>query len=220
MYKFFNHLDRMVEFASTKQNPTILEFGVQRALSTNKFISFAEKNNASVLSVDIEDYSNVSKSSKWKFLKSNDLDIENVISNFPEIKETGLDLIFIDSNHEDFHVKELLLKYFKYVKKDGAIFIDDIDNYPLRLKKDTRNSIVYDLTLDAIKEFYYSNMNLCSLKIFLDNQENGLAMIHKKGNFEIEANPIKQVWNYNGFIKIIYPFLKKIKMILRNFLKK
>ena len=112
------------------------------------------------------------------------------------------------------------MKYFKYVKKDGAIFIDDIDNYPLRLKKDTRNSIVYDLTLDAIKEFYYSNMNLCSLKIFLDNQENGLAMIHKKGNFEIEANPIKQVWNYNGFIKIIYPFLKKIKMILRNFLKK
>ena len=219
MIGFYGHLNRLVEFASTKKNPLILEFGVQQALSTKKFIDFAEKNNASVLSIDIEEYGRVSNSSKWKFLRSNDLDINFILKKFPEIEKEGIDLLFIDSNHEDFHVLELLLKYFKHIKKNGAIFIDDVDNYPLRLKKDYRNAIVYDLTLEAIKNFYYNNSKICSLKIFYDDKENGLAMIHKKSELGDEPNRITKIWNYNPFLKIIYPFLKKLKMLLRKYFK-
>ena len=49
----------------------------------------------------------------------------------------GVDLIYVDSYHEDKHVQKLLSLYFKYVKKNGAIFVDDIDNLYFRKNKDT-----------------------------------------------------------------------------------
>jgi len=206
----------MIDFVSNRKNPTILEFGVERGSSTKKFINFGEKNNAKIFSVDINDCSSVSDSKSWKFLKSNDLDKDYVIKNFSEIEKSGVDLIYIDSYHEDKHVQKLIYLYYEFVKKDGAIFIDDVDSFPLRQKKDVWSSIVYDLTVDAIKEFYYNNTNICALKIFFDENENGLAMIHKKNNFGDRPNEVKKIWNYNFILKIIYPYLKKIS----NFLKR
>lgn len=210
MYNIEDHIDLMVDFVSKKQNPIILEFGVERGFSTKKFINFAEKNNAKIFSVDINDCSQVSNSKNWQFLQSDDLNINYVIENFGEIEKTGVDLIYIDSYHEDKHVQKLLSLYFKYVKKNGVIFVDDVDSIPFRKKKDIWNSIVYDLTIDAVKEFYYNNTEFCSLKILFDQNENGLAVIHKKNNFGDEPNKIFKIWNYNPIIKIIYPYLRKI----------
>ena len=170
MYNIEDHIDLMIDFVSKKQNPTILEFGVERGSSTKKFIDFAEKNSAKVFSVDIKDCSNVSNSKNWKFLQSNDLNLDYILGQFNEIKESGADLIFIDSYHEANHVQKLIYDYFRYLKQDGAMFVDDIDSFPLRLKKNIWNSIVYDLTLDAVKEFYYNNTENCSLKIFFNEK--------------------------------------------------
>ena len=216
MFKFLNHIDLMIDFVSNKSNPVILEFGVERGSSTKKFIDFAEKNNAQIFSVDINDCSNVSNSKNWQFLQSNDLNINNVIENFKEIKKNGVDLIYIDSYHEDKHVQQLLSLYFKFVKKNGAIFIDDVDSFPFRKKKDIWNSIVYDLTIDAVKEFYYNNSEICSLKILFDKNENGLAVIHKINNFGDEPNGVQKIWNYNLIVKMIYPYLKKIAKFFKK----
>ncbi len=216
MFKFLNHIDLMIDFVSNKSNPVILEFGVERGSSTKKFIDFAEKKGAKIFSVDINDCSNVSNSKNWQFLKSDDLDIDKVIESFKEIKNTGVDLIYIDSYHEDKHVQKLLSLYFKYVKKGGAIFVDDVDSFPFRKKKDMWNSIVYDLTIDAVKEFYYNNTEICSLKILFDQNENGLAVIQKKNNFGDSPNNIKKIWNYNFFIKLIYPYLRKIAKLFKK----
>ncbi len=216
MYKFTSHIDLMIDFVSKKKNPIILEFGVERGSSTKKFIKFAEKNLAKVYSVDIVDYSNVSNSNNWRFIQSNDLNIDYVLSKFDEIKTHGADLIFIDSYHEDVHVQKLIFNYFPYLKQDGAIFVDDVDSLALRLKKNTFSSIVYDLTLESVKEFYYNNLEKCSLKIIYDKNENGLAMLHKSANFGTKPNPIKKIWNYNILIKIIYPYLKKLVKSLKS----
>jgi len=215
MYKFLDHIDLMIDFVSTRNNPVILEFGVERGSSTKKFIDFAEKNDAKIFSVDINDCSQVSNSKNWQFLQSDDLNINYVIENFREIEKTGVDLIYIDSYHEDKHVQKLLSLYFKYVKKGGVIFIDDVDSFPFRKKKDIWNSIVYDLTIDAVKEFYYNNNEFCSLKILFDKNENGLACIHKKTNFGDEANKIFKIWNYNLIIKMVYPYLRKISKFFK-----
>ena len=86
MYSFSNHIDLMISFISQKKRPVVLEFGVERGSSTKKFIEFAEKNSGKVFSVDIADCSNVSNSECWKFLQSNDLNVEHVIDTFNEIK--------------------------------------------------------------------------------------------------------------------------------------
>ena len=219
MHNTVNHIDLMIDFVSKKQKPTILEFGVERGSSTKKFIDFAEKNSGKVFSVDIEDCSKVSNSRSWKFIQSNDLNIDYILNQFSEIKIGGADLIYIDSCHEAEHVQKLINYYFTYLKHDGAIFVDDIDSLPLRLKKKTLNSIVYDLTLEAVKEFYESNMENCSLKVFYNNKQNGLAMIHKTKKFGTEPNSIKKIWNYNIFLKLAYPYLKRLSQFFRSIYK-
>ena len=216
MHNTEDHIDLMIDFVSKKQNPIILEFGVERGSSTKKFIDFAEKNTAKVFSVDIADCSKVSNSKNWKFLQSNDLNLDYILDQFDEIKKNGVDLIFIDSYHESNHVQKLISNYFKYLKRDGAIFIDDIDSFPLRLKKKIWNSIVYDLTLDAVKEFYYNNTENCSLKLFFHDKENGLAMIYKKQEFGAQPNKISNIWNYNIFLKILYPYLRRLSRLFKS----
>ena len=217
MYNIEEPFDLMIDFVSKKQNPIILEFGVERGSSTKRFIDFAEKNSGKVFSVDITDCSKVSDSKIWRFLQTDDLKFNYVLDQFNEIKQNGTDLIYIDSYHEAGHVQKLISYYFTYLKKDGAIFVDDIDSFPLRLQKNTWSSIIYDLTLDSVKEFYYNNTDNCSLKIF--HKGNGLAMLYKKNNFGVSPNKVKKIWNYNFFLRTLYPKLKKISQLFKSIFK-
>ena len=54
------------------EKPNILELGVQKGRSTLRFLDICEKNNGKLYSVDINDCSNVSKNTNWKFIQSRD----------------------------------------------------------------------------------------------------------------------------------------------------
>jgi hypothetical protein len=207
-----SHLRIMTDFLNNIENPKVLELGVERGSSTKAFLWYLEKKNGKLFSVDINDCSNVVNSKNWKFIQSNDLNHNYILENFDEIKKNGIDLIYIDSYHENHHVLKLLNIWFKYLKKEGAIFIDDIDSLPFRKKKDIWNSIVYDLTEDTVKNFYYNNVEKTLYTKYFG--ENGLGKLYKLAEFMEEANQVKKIWNYNPIIKIIYPFLRKIKKIL------
>ncbi len=219
LLKSGSHLRIMTDFLLDKSNSNILELGVERGSSTKAFVWFAEKVNGKVFSVDIDDCSKVVESSHWSFLKSNDLDRDYILKNFNEIKEKGVDLIYIDSYHENFHVIKLLNLWFKYLKKDGAIFIDDTDSFPFRESKDTWNSIIYDLIDDAAKEFYYNNIDKVSYTKYMNSKENGLVKLTKISDLYSEPNSEKKIWNYNIFLKIMYPHLRKIRKFIKTFLK-
>ena len=207
-----SHLRIMTDFLNNKNNPVVLELGVERGGSTKVFLWYLEQTNGKLFSVDIADCSNSAKSEKWNFIQSNDLNKDFILEQFDEIKKNGVDLIYIDSYHENYHVLKLLNIWFKYLKKGGAIFIDDIDSFPFRSQKDTWNSIVYDLTDDAIKEFYYNNFD----KVYFTKYfgENGLGKMYKLTDLYDEPNPVRKIWNYNILIKVIYPYLRKIKKLL------
>jgi len=209
-----SHLRVMADSLLERENPCILEFGVERGTSTKAFVWLAEKLNGHVYSVDIVDCSKVLSSKNWTFLQSDDLRIDYVLSVFKKIKITGVDLIYIDSYHENFHVEKLLNSYFEYVKKDGAIFVDDIDSFPFRKKKDIWNSLVYDLTDDAVKEFYYNNSEKTSYTKWFG--ENGLGNFNKTAKLFEKPNPKKKNWNYNVLLKILYPHLRKIKKLFKS----
>lgn len=211
--KDYDHLKIMIDFLKLKKKPNILELGVERGSSTKEFVSFAEKFDANVYSVDIDDCSKVLLSKKWNFIQSNDLDSEFITSKFENIKNEGLDLIYIDSYHENHHVLKLLNIWFKYLNKGGAIFIDDVDSFIFRKKKDTFSSIVYDLTDEAVKEFYYNNEN----KIFYTRYfgENGLAKFTKLTNLYDEPNEFKKIWKYNPIIKYLYPYIRNLKKFFK-----
>jgi len=213
-----SHLRIMTDFLNNKEKPKVLEFGVARGSSTTAFLWYLEKTEGKLFSVDIVDYSKVHNSKNWKFLQSNDLHSDYILEKFDEIKKNGVDLIYIDSYHENHHVLKLLNIWFKYLKKDGAIFIDDIDSFSFKKKKQIWHSIVYDLTDDAIKKFHYNNVEKTLYTKYLANlpfcAENGLGKIYKLVDFNEEANPSKKIWEYNPILKMIYPLLRKIKQLL------
>ena len=205
----FGHLRIMCEFIKSKTNPNILELGVERGASTSAFCLTAEKIGGKVFSVDIRNCNDVVVSKNWRFCQSNDLNSDYILENFKELKQNGIDLLYIDSYHENKHVANLLNIWFKYVKQNGAIFVDDVESFPFRKKKDPWNSIIYDLTNESIKDFYYNNEE----KIFhtMYYGENGLAKLEKLTDFLDKPNATKKIWNYNYLLKILYPYLRKLK---------
>ena len=80
--------------------PIILEFGVRKGTSTKEFIKICEKKNGFLYSIDIDDYSNILKSDKWKFFQCRDDHFEFLENKIPQ----KFDLIYMDSFHQANHV--------------------------------------------------------------------------------------------------------------------
>ena len=87
-----------------KKNLNILEFGVRERRSTKMFLDICAKNKGKLISVDIDDYSNLYNDNNWTFLKTRDDDYEKVSSKF----SGDFDIILIDSLHEPNHVSKLI----------------------------------------------------------------------------------------------------------------
>ena len=121
-YKEIEKIDYLKKITEKIKFPRILELGVQKSNSTKMFLDLCDKNNGYLISVDIDDCSNVSTNKRWEFIHSSD-DNFNLINN--KIKEK-LDLIFIDSYHEPNHIKKIFYNYYKYLKINGIFIIDDI----------------------------------------------------------------------------------------------
>ena len=136
MHNIENHIDLMIDFLSKKQNPTILEFGVERGSSTKKFISLAEKNSGKVFSVDISDCSKVSNSKVY------DLTLDSV-------KE------FYYNNTEN-----CSLKFFFNHKENGLAMIYKKKKFgtePNKIKKIWNYNIIFKIIYPLLKK----TSNLC-----------------------------------------------------------
>ena len=158
------------------KNIQILELGVQKGKSTKKFLKLINKNKGKLISVDINDCSKVSKNKKWKFIHSSD-DNFKYIDKF--IKK-NLDVIFIDSLHEPNHVIKIFYHYYKFLKKGGLCFIDDISWLPYVKNSERDNDFserINRMTFNKILEMYHSNRKNVRLEFsFLDS---GIAVIKK-----------------------------------------
>ena len=183
-------------------NPNILELGVQSGNSTKMFLEVCEKNDGFLTSIDIDDCSNVSKSPKWKFIQTSD-------DNFDFIKnyiKNDLDIIFIDSLHEPAHIKKVLYYYFKFLKLNGIIFVDDISWLPFVHGGENDNDFVERinrLTFDKILEIYNANKKSLSLEINFSGS--GLAILEKiDQNLNDEVKIRNRLFTIKNLLKRIY----------------
>ena len=130
----------------------ILELGVAKGISTKMFLEICDKNNGNLLSVDIDDCSNVSNNSRWKFIHSSDDEFELINSKI----QKPLDLIFIDSLHEANHVKKVFFNYYNFMKVGGICVIDDISWIPYTVGKKKQTHIWLSLILEYLTKFLKS----------------------------------------------------------------
>ena len=185
-------------------NIKILEFGVRKGISTKLFVDLAEKNNGEVISVDIDDHSNLLNSDKWKFIHSRD-------DNFNKIKKeitAKLDVILLDSFHEAEHVSNIIYNYYSHLKEGGYFFIDDISWTPY-LKNNYRDNFWCEInnkeTFNKIVEIYSSNLKNFDLEFTFVSS--GFAVLKKKtGN---DLNKIKDLTNRSFSFKNLIKIIKK-----------
>jgi len=175
-YKEIEKIDYLKKITEKIKFPRILELGVQKSNSTKMFLDLCDKNNGYLISVDIDDCSNVSTNKRWEFIHSSD-DNFNLINN--KIKEK-LDLIFIDSYHEPNHIKKIFYNYYKYLKINGIFIIDDISWLPYSKFNICDNDFIERinrLTFEKILNIYNSNTENFILDFHFVGS--GLAIIKK-----------------------------------------
>ncbi len=216
--RFFYIKERLKEI----KNPIIVELGVDStALSTKNFLDYINLHGGKLYSIDIRDFSNILETNKfknynpnqWKFLKSNDLNIQKIFDFCPEIKN-GIDILYVDSLHDPTHVKKLIHKWFFYVNKSGYIFFDDTESRLYREQKSLFTTIINDGIDDVIKNFFYKNSNnIDYIKYYCDT---GLSEFYKKCEKNIYPNNNQKIWGYNYYIGKFYLLILKIIYFLKK----
>lgn len=122
----------MHQEALSRNNPRILELGVDQGQSTRVFLNAIDgKTEALLTSVDIRDCSDAVECDTWKFVLSDSKDVEAIIKASPIIKN-GIDILYVDSLHTAEHVYHEVYGFFPYVKYNGVIYFDDIDSGPYK----------------------------------------------------------------------------------------
>jgi len=201
-YKEIEKLNFIKQITEKIKFPKILELGVQNGNSTKMFLDLCDKNDGHLISVDIDDCSNVAKNKRWTFIHSRD-DNFDLINN-KIIKK--LDLIFIDSYHEPNHVKKIFYNYYKYLKIDGICIIDDISWLPYSKFNICDNDFIERinrLTFEKILNIYNSN----SENLILDFHfvGSGLAIIKKiKDELYPEKKIKNRLYTFKNILKKIY----------------
>ena len=198
-------LDYIKSFINKTKNINILEFGVMHGRSTKMFLELCKKLNGKLISVDMNDHSNLFNDKKWKFIHSRDDDPDLL----KKINNKKFDIIYIDSSHEPNHVKKILYMYFKYLKIGGRVFLDDINWLPYVKNsfKDSEYSEVMNRKIfSKIIEIYYANLE--NIKLEISFCGTGNANILKLNNKNLdEPKKIKnRIFGFRNFCRI---FIKR-----------
>jgi predicted O-methyltransferase YrrM len=201
-YQSYSNYNFIYNKIYRKRKINILEFGVNEGISTNMFLSLCDRKKGKLISVDIDDFSHLFNNKKWIFINSRD-------DNFLHIKKyikNKLDVIYIDSYHEPNHIKKILYYYYKFLKKGGFIFIDDISWIPYvknNYRENSWNEVINRNTFTKIVEIYNANIKNFNLEFCFDNS--GMAMLKKINNNElIEPKKIpNSIFSFKNLIRII-----------------
>ena len=164
-----------VIFAETvaKEPGLIVELGVRGGESTFVFERAAKVCGSRLVSVDIDDCSNVSKMKGWEFVKADDIAFAK---DFPQwcrkwgIKP-GIDVLFIDTSHEYEHTKNEIKSWFPFLSSAGKVIFHDTNLREVYFRKDGSMGIGWDgkrAVMRAIEEYmgshYNENMDFVDVK--------------------------------------------------------
>ena len=214
-----NQLLEMHMEALQRENPIIVELGVDKGQSTRIFLNaINDKSNARLISIDIRDCKQAIKSSNWEFVQQDSIDVESLLLKKPIIKD-GIDILYVDSLHTQSHVLKEVYSYFEYIKPNGVIYFDDIDSGPYMSgqRKDSvgteiSNRKIFDL-LEAIFRSNYSSIDFSinrgstGLAKFIKNSELGdklnAPLFIKKRQFKLfwkllEILKLKKTYRHNN----------------------
>ena len=207
-----NYQDKITKFILDheidKKNINILEFGVREGRSTKMFLDICAKNEGKLISVDVDDYSNLFNDNNWTFLKTRDDDYEKVSSYFSE----DFDIILIDSLHEPNHVSKLIYTYWKHLKLNGSMYIDDISWLPYMKNSWRDHEYTENINRDTFNKILEIQLsNYYNINLIFSFSGSGMCRIIKQNHNEL--NKPKLMFPRKNYIKKI---LKKLLFLFKK----
>ena len=178
----FEKINTIIKDKLEKENfkkVKILEFGVDKGISTALFLEFCNKRNGKLYSVDTIDYSRHFSDKNWTFINCRDDDYTTVnkIVDFP------VDIIFLDTEHTAKHVEKIFFNYYKSLRKGGLFIIDDISWLPYLKNKKRDNEWIENNNKETFfKIIDILNSNKKNITVEFLFQHSGLAIIKKITN--------------------------------------
>ena len=204
-------LEYIKKFAKKIKKLNILEFGVMHGRSTKMFLELCDELDGTLTSVDIHDHKDLFNHPKWNFIQSRDdnFDLLNKIHN------KNFDIIYIDSLHEPNHIKKILYFYYKFLKVNGRVFMDDINWLPYvknSFKESEYSEVINRKTFSKLLEVYFSNFE--NIQIEFNFNGTGNANILKlNDNNLIEPKKIKnRLFGLRNLLREIFYFKRMPKM--------
>ena len=203
--------------AKTKLSPTILELGTREGISTSMFLKICQENGGKVVSVDVDDCSDVADDENWRFVQSDSTDVEHVLAKAPELSE-GIDVLLIDSLHVRSHVEKEFYAWYPYLNAGALVFFDDVD--PFIYRKNSRKDSLYNEfnwqdIQDFVVEVFRANEDYTSLTFYLGSS--GLALLEKFSPIgEVPIKPKKQIYRDRLFYYRLRMNLIRLKNSILN----
>lgn len=172
-------------FEKNKRNLNILEFGVREGRSTKMFLDMFKISKGKLISVDVDDYSHLFNNENWTFLNTRD-DNYDLINKYINDQ---LDIILIDSLHEPNHVEKLIYLYWKHLKLNGSIYIDDTSWVPYSKNNWRDHKYTETINRDTffkVLDIFNTNTDKISLNFSFDGS--GMCRIVKKKNTSLNIS--------------------------------
>lgn len=211
---FADQLLVLHEAARSKPDVVFLELGTDRGQSTKMILHALAGTRGRLVSVDIRDCSDAGAGDNWTFIQADSADVAAILSKAPFLKQ-GIDFIYVDSLHTPEHVLKELYGFFKYVRKGGKIFFDDIDSTPYmrgRRKDSYRAEMRNREIFGVIKDVFYDNLDCLRLEAKFGST--GLAILTKTAEFGAELRPYRPLpkeRRFAAFYRLIRKFKKRYK---------
>ncbi len=203
---------RLHKETELKNNPLIVELGVDRGQSTRIFLNAIDgKDSAKLISIDIKDCRNIVDDKNWEFVQQDSADIEKLLIRKPKIKN-GIDILYVDSLHNAEHVKKEIYNFFEYLNNGAYIFFDDIDSSPYmnKQRKDSVNIEIANRNIFRLLEaIFRGNMDKIDFEIMRGST--GLGIFKKRKNLGEKLNPPIFIHERNNIFlsKIFHKILLK-----------
>lgn len=152
------HLELIFAETLAVQPTLIVEMGVRGGTTTLVFEKVAELCQASVVSVDLDDCSSVSSSSKWYFFRGDDVRFAGDFKKFCAERNipNAVDVLYIDTSHYYEHTVQEIAAWFPLLAPNAKVLFHDTNMQLMGPRKDGCFEVAWDNrrgVIRAIEEY-------------------------------------------------------------------